>query len=128
MTLRSCRFTRALGVCLVFGSVTSTAVAQPGARDGEWRHYGGDEANTRYSPLDQITADNFSELELVWRMKTDNFGPVPEYNFQSTPLMVGGVVYSTVGTRRSVVAAGVGVVGFLGKRQTSELAAPDDEG
>ena len=31
-------------------------------------------------------------------------GPRPEYQFESTPLMVRGVVYSTAGTRRAVVA------------------------
>ena len=126
MTPRSCRFTRALCVCLVLGGVTSNAVAQPGARDGEWGHYGGDEANTRYSPLDQITADNFSELELVWRMKTNNFGPVPEYNFQSTPLMVGGVVYSTVGTRRSVVAVDAGTGEYLWMHRLDEGERADE--
>jgi quinoprotein glucose dehydrogenase len=105
---------------LVFLSMTTGAAAQQGAQDGEWRHYGGDEANTRYSPLDQINADNFNELELVWRMKTDNFGPTPEFNFQSTPLMVGGVVYSTVGTRRSVVAVDAGTGEYLWMHRLDE--------
>ena len=80
------------------------AYAQPSG-DLEWRTYGGDLASTRYSPADQITADNFSDLELAWSLRTDNFGPEPEFNLQSTPLMVGGVLYSTVGTRRAVIAA-----------------------
>ncbi|MDP6579279.1 MAG: PQQ-binding-like beta-propeller repeat protein [Vicinamibacterales bacterium] len=113
-TMRGC-----LGA-LVFLSMTTGAAAQQGAQDGEWRHYGGDEANTRYSPLDQINADNFNELELVWRMKTDNFGPTPEFNFQSTPLMVGGVVYSTVGTRRSVVAVDAGTGEYLWMHRLDE--------
>ena len=71
---------------------------------GEWRTYGGDLASTRYSPLDQITKDNFGTLEVAWRFKTDNLGPTPETNYQSTPLMVGGVLYVTAGSRRSVVA------------------------
>ena len=79
--------------------------AQPGTENGEWRSYGGDLASTRYSPLDQITAENFGDLEVAWRLKTDNFGQRPEYNFQSTALMVGGVVYTTAGSRRAVVAA-----------------------
>ena len=41
---------------------------------------------------------------MAWRFKTDNLGPRPEYNFQSTPLMVGGVLYTTAGSRRAVVA------------------------
>jgi len=68
------------------------------AQDIEWRTYGGDLASTRYSPADQIDAANFNDLELAWSLRTDNFGPEPEFNLQSTPLMVGGVLYSTVGT------------------------------
>ena len=79
--------------------------AQEGAQNGEWPTYGGDLAGTRYSPLDQINAENFNDLEVAWRLKTDNFGPRPEYNLESTPLMVGGVIYTTAGTRRAVVAA-----------------------
>ncbi|HYM24607.1 MAG TPA: pyrroloquinoline quinone-dependent dehydrogenase [Vicinamibacterales bacterium] len=71
---------------------------------GEWWTYGADLASTRYSPLDQINKDNFNKLEVAWRFKTDFLGPRPEFNFQSTPLMVDGVVYSTAGTRRAVVA------------------------
>jgi len=78
--------------------------AQSGARIGEWRSYGGDLASTRYSPLDQINASNFSGLEVAWRFNTSMLGPRPEYQFEGTPLMVNGVVYSTAGTRRAVVA------------------------
>jgi quinoprotein glucose dehydrogenase len=72
--------------------------------DVEWRTYGGDLASTRYSPLDQITAGNFSQLEVAWRFRTENLGPSPEFRLQSTPLMINGVLYSTAGTRRAVVA------------------------
>ena len=86
-------------------SVALTAAAQePGTANGEWPSYGGDVTHQRYSPLDQITAENFSNLELAWRFSTDNLGPRPERNLQSTPLMVNGMLYSTGGTRRSVVA------------------------
>jgi quinoprotein glucose dehydrogenase len=77
---------------------------QSGAKNGEWTTYGADLANTRYSPLDQINAGNFGKLEVAWRFKTENLGPRPEYNFESTPLMARGVLYSTAGTRRAVVA------------------------
>jgi quinoprotein glucose dehydrogenase len=80
------------------------ATALTGALNGEWPTYGGDLANTRYSPLDQINADNFSKLEVAWRFKTDNLGPRPEFNFQSTPLVVNGRMYTTAGTRRAAVA------------------------
>jgi len=80
------------------------AAAQTGAAGGEWRTYGGDLGNTRFSPLDQINAGNFNKLEVAWRFKTDSLGPRPEYVFEATPLFVNGVVYSTAGSRRAVVA------------------------
>ena len=89
---------------VVVASLTISLAGQSGAKNGEWRHYGGDIGNTRYSPLDQINATNFSKLEIAWRFKTDSLGPRPEYQFEGTPLMAGGLVYSTGGTRRAVVA------------------------
>ena len=90
------------GLCVV--TFLQPAAAQRGAPNGEWKTYGGDLGNTRYSPLDQINATNFSKLEVAWRFKTDSLGPTREYIFESTPLMTDGVVYSTAGSRRAVVA------------------------
>jgi len=45
---------------------------------------------------------------VAWRFKTDNLGPRLEFNLESTPLMVGGRLYSTGGTRRAVVALNAG--------------------
>src|SRR4051794_22566294 len=78
--------------------------AQTGAKNGEWRTYGGDLGSTRYSPLNQINATNFNNLQVAWRFKTDSLGPRPEYQFESTPLMVNGKLYSTAGSRRAVVS------------------------
>ena len=91
MSFRLMRWTLALLV------LAAAAPAQPAA-DLEWPTYGGDLASTRYSPADLITADNFADLELAWTLSTDNLGPEPEYNLQSTPLMIGGVLYTTAGT------------------------------
>ena len=77
---------------------------QPSTSRGEWPHYTADVKGTRYSPLDQVTAANFSKLEVAWRYKTDSLGPYPEYKLEGTPLMVNGVIYTTGGTRRAVVA------------------------
>src|ERR1041384_1373992 len=52
----------------------------------------------------QNAATNFNHLEVAWRFKTDNLGTRPEYKLEGTPLMVKGVLYTTGGTRRSVVA------------------------
>ena len=83
---------------------TVPVIGQMGAQNGEWRTYGGDLGNTHYSPLDQINASNFYKLQVAWRFKTDNLGPRAEFNFEGTPLMANGVLYSTAGTRRAVVA------------------------
>ena len=81
-----------------------TLRGQTGALNGEWRAYGGDTGHTRYAPLDQIDATNFSKLTVAWRFKTDHLGPRPEFMFESTPVMANGVLYSTAGSRRAVVA------------------------
>jgi len=95
-------------VSVLLTVIVPTALAQRGAPGGEWPTYGGDLGHTRYSPLEQIDASNFNRLEIAWRFKTDSLGPNREFNFQSTPLMVDGVVYSTAGTRRAVVALDAG--------------------
>ena len=86
------------------GDSSRPATPVPSTAKGEWPHYTGDLAGTRYSPLDQIRADNFNKLEIAWRFKTDNLGTRPEYKLEGTPLMVKGILYATAGTRRSVVA------------------------
>ena len=75
-----------------------------GTRNGQWPSYTGDVRGSRYSPLDQIDASNFNDLEVAWRFKTDSLGTRPEYKLEGTPLMVNHVLYTTAGTRRSVVA------------------------
>src|SRR2546428_11590823 len=107
---------------LVVIALVSAAVplqGQAGAKPGEWRAYGADAANTRYSPLDQITAANFNSLEIAWRFKTDNLGPRPEFQFEGTPVMAGGVLYSTGGAAWGGVAGlRADRAGRLGHRRT----------
>ena len=57
-----------MGVVLLAGP----AGAQQGATNGEWRSYGGDVGSTKYSPLDQITSENFEQLEIAWRWTSVN--------------------------------------------------------
>ena len=101
-----------LGWALTLGamltSMTIRVSAQSAATGTEWPTYGGDLANTRYRPLDQINASNFNKLEIAWRFKTENLGPRPEFKLEGTPLMVKGVVYTTAGSRRAVVALDAG--------------------
>ena len=61
-----------LTVIAVSWLALGSAAAQQGATHGEWRSYGGDTGSTKYSPLDQITAENFSDLEVAWHWKTED--------------------------------------------------------
>ena len=86
-----------------------SAWAQTPVPDGEWHAIGRDAANTKYSPLDQIDADNFTDLEIAWRW-TSLSTAVAEANerirpsqFKSVPLMADGLVY--VSTALGQVAA-----------------------
>lgn len=71
---------------------------------GEWPSYTGDTRGSRYAPLTQIDARNFSALQVAWRFKTDSLGPRPEFKLEGTPLVVRGVLYATGGTGRAVFA------------------------
>ena len=81
----------------VFGQAARSGSAGTGSflastAKGDWPSYTGDTRGTRYSPLAQITAANFNDLEVAWRFKTDNLGSRPEYKLEGTPLVVDGVL------------------------------------
>ena len=100
-TLELC-FTLALGVLLALPALT---IAQDrGSPEGEWRYQSGDAWGTRYSPLDQVDASNFEDLEIQWVWRGDNFSPHPLYLSRSTPSFIDGVLYTVAGYRRTVAA------------------------
>jgi len=97
-------------VPLLLVSLLSLA-ARPvaGAQTGEWRAYSADAAGTKYTPLDQITADNAGDLQVVWRQSTlpdairqGSTARAPAL-VQNTPLMADGRLY--VSTALGTVAA-----------------------
>jgi glucose dehydrogenase len=89
----------ALGCMPLALSQTGTSVDA-----GDWPVYHGGEFSQRYSPLDQINADNVGSLEIAWNFSTEKFGPTVDYNNPSTPLEIDGVLYANVGTTRNVLA------------------------
>ena len=100
------RRTRAL--CFTLGillAVPALAFAQErGNPEGEWRYQSGDAWGTRYSPLDQIDASNFEDLDVAWIWRGDNFSPHPLYLSRSTPSYIDGILYTVAGYRRTVAA------------------------
>src|SRR4051812_2137322 len=90
---------------LIVSSIYALLHAQPQQGGDEWRHYASDLHSTKYSPLDQINSGNVKQLQVAWRWKSYNFGPRMEANMETTPLMIGGVLYFNAGSRRVIVAA-----------------------
>jgi len=91
-------------------------------RDGEWTTYGANLASHRYSPLDQINADNFKDLQVAWRLRTDFLGPRPDNLYSATPLYVNNVLYTTAGQRRAVIAMNPGTGEMLWMHSEDEGA------
>ena len=101
---------RVLGAA-VMASLVATAAplsaqsVERGTPVGEWRSWGADNYGTRYTPLDQINADNFEQLQVAWTWRGDNFSPgSPDPIMRSTPIYADGRLYTVAGTRRAVAA------------------------
>ena len=88
-----------LGFSAAAWSQTGTSVY-----DGDWTSWAGNTFAQRYSPLEQINAENVDELQIAWRFSTANFGPTPDFVNPSTPLEINGVLYANIATERDVVA------------------------
>ena len=73
-----------------------------GNKPGEWRFWGADAWSTRYSPLDQINAANFSTLQLAWQWDAAKDGE-DEY-YRTTPLYVNGRLLTVATTHRYAYA------------------------
>ena len=89
---------------LVFSLAPAQAQRERGTENGEWRYYAGDIYSTKYSPLDQINVDTVRRLRISWQREALDVTIREKYpsarvqnNFQSTPLMAGGVLYASVG-------------------------------
>lgn len=97
----------AAGLVAALGLASAAAPGlgqERGTPSGEWRYWGGDAWSTRYSPLDQIDASNFSELEVAWVWRGDNFGPEVDNILRSTPIYAAGKLFTVAGARRTVAA------------------------
>ena len=90
-------------------SALSGAEKRAAAPQSEWRAYGGDLANTKYSSLDQIDRTNVARLQVAWRWRSPDAEVLKgrpnlqTWIYEATPLMVGGVLYTS--TSLSQVAA-----------------------
>lgn len=67
----------------------------------EWFTLGSDYAHTRYMPADQITPENFDQLEVAWVWDGASFNAI---SGRSTPSYIDGVLYTVAGNLRHVIA------------------------
>ena len=101
---------RMLVPALLFSPTVLAAVALPATAqqrqnpDGEWRYQSADAWGTRYSPVNQVNAENFSDLEVAWVWRADNFGPGVDPQMKSTPTYIDGILYTVAGQRRTIAA------------------------
>jgi len=85
-----------VGLCLSALFAASRKASQRGTSRGEWPYYSGDNGARKYSPLDQVNAQNVSRLQIAWRRPAldPRYGNVAFSNsYQTTPLMVDGMMY-----------------------------------
>ena len=104
---KSLRLSSVAAIALAPFVIAGVANAQgytPSTAKGDWPMYFADTSGSRYSPQDQINAQNFNKLELAWHFKTDALGAHPEYKLEGTPIEINGTIYTTGGSRRAVVA------------------------
>jgi len=72
--------------------IDDNALKNAGKNKEEWISYNRDWSETRYSPLDQITASNVSKLGLAWSLDIPNVGAGTRQ--EATNLISNGVLYS----------------------------------
>jgi quinoprotein glucose dehydrogenase len=82
-------------------SAPASPAGQSASSSGGWSFIGGDAGNQRYTRLNQITAQNFSTLEVAWEWSGASFGDVLA---RPIPIYVDGMLITVAGDRRYVVA------------------------
>src|SRR5579864_8651893 len=80
----------------------SFSQSSSGSADTEWRNYGHDPEGTRFSPLKQINNTNVQQLQRAWTYELASTPNSGIEAFESTPLMVGGVLYFTTQASRAI--------------------------
>jgi quinohemoprotein ethanol dehydrogenase len=74
----------------VTSAVDSASIKANTATSKDWPTHGLDYAETRFSKLNQITADNIKNLGLMWTYNLESVRGV-----EATPLVVDGIMYVT---------------------------------
>ena len=78
-----------LAIVMVVGAVAGISNASPTIHGADWRSYGLESSEQRFSPLTQIRAETLSRLGLAWSLDL----PREARALEATPLAVDGVLY-----------------------------------
>src|SRR5258705_3881894 len=117
--------------------VGSTAHAQAGKVRGtatEWLSYSGDKASSKYSPLIQISGNNFNCLRTAWTWRSAEeevakANHLKTWAWEATPLMVGGVLYvSTSLSQVAAIDAATGQTRWVYDPETWKNGTPSNNG
>ena len=95
-------FAVAVPVRARLSSATEGPALVRGNAPGEWRFWGADAWSTRYSPLTQIDASNFANLQVAWQWNASQWGE-DEY-YRTTPLYANGRLFTVASTHRDPAA------------------------
>jgi quinoprotein glucose dehydrogenase len=108
--LRQSRLTQTVASTILAASVCATLSHAGHAQQRtavEWPSITGDDAATRYLPVDQINAANFNSLKVAWEWRGSRDANVPlggEVNARGLPIYVDGMLITVSGPRRTIVA------------------------
>ena len=124
-----------LGRLLIPGATSPAAAQNAEAVATEWLSYGGDKASSKYSPIDQIGADNFNRLKVAWTWRsaeeeiTKANPDLKTWVWESTPLMVSGVLYvSTSLSQVAAIDAATGKTRWVYDPETWKNGTPSNNG
>ena len=101
MSVRKNKLIRQFRILLISIVLVPLVINAQTIEEGTWSYFGGDNNFNRYSPADQITADNVDQLKILWRRAAtaaslrENYNDMGfEKNLRSTPLLIAGVLYA----------------------------------
>jgi quinate dehydrogenase (quinone) len=93
-------------LCFVPACGIAFGQASSGSAVTEWRYYGHDAGDARFSPLKQINRANVQQLQRAWTYELSRSANSGIEAFESTPLMVDGVLYFTTPQGRAIAVDG----------------------
>jgi quinoprotein glucose dehydrogenase len=103
-------------------------------RATEWLNYAGDKASSKYSPLTQISGDNFNRLRTAWTWRSAEeevakANHLKTWVWESTPLVVDGVLYiSTSLSQVAAIDATTGKTQWIYDPETWKNGTPSNNG